>query len=49
MYYVGLDLHKKHVTGCVLDSQGVVVALRVIERVQASQGAGGCHHRLERV
>ena len=26
MYYVGLDLHKKYVTGCVLDSQGVVVA-----------------------
>ena len=26
MYYVGLDLYKKYVTGCVLDSQGVVVA-----------------------
>ncbi len=26
MYYVGLDLHKKYVTGCVLDSQGAVVA-----------------------
>lgn len=26
MYYVGLDLHKRYVTGCVLDSQGVVVA-----------------------
>lgn len=26
MHYVGLDLHKKYVTGCVLDSQGVVVA-----------------------
>src|SRR6058998_839346 len=26
MYYVGLDLHKKYITGCVLDSQGAVVA-----------------------
>jgi transposase len=26
MYYVGLDLHKRYVTGCVLDSQGKVVA-----------------------
>ena len=26
MYYVGLDLHKKYITGCVLDSQGPVVA-----------------------
>ena len=26
MYYVGLDLHKKYITGCALDSQGAVVA-----------------------
>jgi len=26
MYYVGLDLYKKYITGCALDSQGVVVA-----------------------
>src|SRR5438067_1023791 len=25
MYYVGLDLHKKYITGCALDSQGAVV------------------------
>src|SRR5437867_10387389 len=26
MYYVGLDLHTKYITGCALDSQGAVVA-----------------------
>src|SRR5437667_12049798 len=26
MYYVGLDLHKKYITGCALDSQGAVLA-----------------------
>src|SRR5437870_9298796 len=26
MYYVGLDLHKKYVTGCVVDSHGGVMA-----------------------
>jgi transposase len=26
MYYVGLDLHQRYVTGCVVDSQGVGVA-----------------------
>lgn len=26
MYYVGLDVHKRYVTPCVLDSAGRVVA-----------------------
>lgn len=28
MYYVGLDLHKRYVTACALDSVGQVVAAK---------------------
>ncbi len=36
MYHVGLDLHKRYVTGCVLDSQGGVVAVERPARAHAA-------------
>jgi len=42
MYYVGLDLHKRYVTACALDSAGQVVAAerRLGTTLEARIGAG---------
>jgi hypothetical protein len=41
MYYVGLDLHKKYVTGCVLDSQGAVAEQCTIALRRKGSSIGG--------
>ena len=43
------EAHRRTAFDAVDQHVGELVDLRVIERVQASQGPGGCHHRLEGV